>query len=312
VPAEETFPTKSGTELEHTTVNLMAQDPEDDGLLIRSAKPWVRDKLGILERYLDQYSWICSRRTPAWYYVDAFAGPGINQIETIGVLMWGSPLLALRVQPPISRCLLIDSNRRAVSALTKRVEPFGDRAIVERGDCNVDLLRLMEAQVNRRGPCLCLLDPEGMEVDWVTIEALANFRRGRFRTELLILFDDDGVGRVMPTWTIDPANESRIRRFWRNDRWRAVLERRQKMELTWSQVRFAYLEIYVQDLHALGYEHVLTRQIRSRGREGAIQYHLVFATDNKAGLDRMDWCFKNVVYGEQVPIPGLEQPLTSG
>jgi three-Cys-motif partner protein len=288
----------------------LASEPEDDGRMIREAGPWVRDKLGILECYLSKFSEVCSHHTPAWYYVDAFAGPGINRIRGTDTLMWGSPLLALLAEPPFSRCLLLDSSSGAVGVLRKRVEPFGDRAIVERGNCNLDLLPLMESHLHRRGPCLCLLDPEGLEVDWATIEALSRFRVGRFRTELFILFDDDGVSRVMPTYTVDPGASPRIRRFWRDDRWRGVLERRQSGTLTSYQARRAYLDIYIQDLRALGYKYLLTRQIRSRGREGPIQYHLVFATDNNTGQEIMEWCFKNVVYGQDVPIPGLEQPLS--
>jgi three-Cys-motif partner protein len=205
----------------------------------------------------------------------------------------------------------MDSGRRQVEALRARTAAFGERAIVRRGDCNRDLLPSMREMIDPRYPCLCLLDPEGMEVDWATIEALSTFRTGKYKAELLLLLQVDGLGRVAPLYTVEHWAEPRLRRFWGPGDWRSVYERRRSGELRVDEARTEYVRLYSDGLRDLGYKRVLNREIRRRGRLGGIEYFLVFATDNKAGEDIMEWCFGNIFPREvQGFLPGFEPPTS--
>lgn len=282
--------------------------PVDDGLNTREAGSWVKDKLAILENYYPAFGMAC-RKWRRWHYVDPFAGSGVNWIRGTDELVWGSALIALQTVPEFSKCLLMELGRPQVRALEARARSFGSRAVVHQGDFNVDLLPLMEREIDRRAPCLCLLDPEGMEVHWPTIEALAAFRTGRYRVELLILFQVDGLSRVMPLYTVEPWAEPGLFKFWGHEEWRPIHERRARGELLADEARTEYLKLYVKGLRKLGYT-VLNREIRQAGRSGRIKYFLIFATNNKTGENIMKWCFDRVFPRDepQVFLPGLEPP----
>ncbi len=89
-------------------VRQMLERPIDDGLPTRKAGEWVRDKLAILECYFHGFCVACSGRAHRWYYVEGFAGSGVNRIETTGDLVWGSAMLALDAEPAFTTCVLLE------------------------------------------------------------------------------------------------------------------------------------------------------------------------------------------------------------
>jgi three-Cys-motif partner protein len=269
---------------------------------VRASKLWTRDKLGVIELYASGFGVACSKKSRQWYYVDGFAGCGVNEIEGTGELLAGSPLLGLEAEPAFTRCALMDSGARNVTTLKKRTAIYGDRAVVERGDANVDLLRLMHEVVNPGRPCLCLLDPEGIELDWQTIEAISRFRKGDRKVEQVILFDGDGVRRVMPLFG-EPWGEPKLERFWGPAEWRPVWERRRQGRLTAEQAQTEYLRLYVEQIRGLGYAKVLNKAVRHSGHTGKVEYFLVFATDHPTGEKIMRSCFKSVREWQQAALP---------
>jgi len=248
--------------------------PPNDELPTRPAGSWVRDKLAIVGAYLPEFARACRRKAPGWCYVDAFAGPGINRLED-GSLLWGSPMLALGAEPAFATCLLLERSLLLQNALAARTARFGDRAVVRRGDANGDLLGLMAEHIPRKAPCLVFLDPEGVEVDWATLEALSRFKPpgSRFKTELLILFPLESLPRVFPYWSVGDEDESR--RFFGNDRWEPIMRRRLANEISAAEARHDYLELYKQGFEQLGYRTVLDRPIYERATwEGRLKYVL--------------------------------------
>lgn len=164
-----------------------APPPAEDGLTIRNAGIWAKDKLEIIRQYMHRFGIACKNKAPNFYFVDAFSGPGINRIEQTDELVWGSPLLALRNEPTFAKCLFMDLNKKNIESLEGRTETYRPRAVVRRGDCNRDLIPSMEELLNRHNPCLCLLDPEGSELAWETVAAISRFKKGRYKAEQLIL-----------------------------------------------------------------------------------------------------------------------------
>lgn len=108
--------------------------PGDDGLKTREANPWARYKLDIVECYLPAFSKAC-QAAGQHYVVDAFAGPGVNVFRDNGERRWGTPLMALRTDPPATRVLAMDSDDASLAALGTRTEQFGARASCPRGRC---------------------------------------------------------------------------------------------------------------------------------------------------------------------------------
>jgi three-Cys-motif partner protein len=216
----------------------------------------------------------------------------------------GSPLLGLRAIPPYHRCVFMDSGRQEAEALRARTAFARDRVTVARGDVNSDLLPLMDRVLDRRAPCLCLLDPEGTELMWTTIKELAGFRHGPRKVELLILLPTHtGFIRMLsleadlPEWAA-----KRMTDMYGDDRWRAIWRQRRADQIESREATTEYVRLYARRLRELHYRHVLDREIRSASRHGQLLYFLIFATDHEAGERIMDHCFDTAYHDPQLTL----------
>ncbi|MGZ6527025.1 MAG: three-Cys-motif partner protein TcmP [Actinomycetota bacterium] len=270
----------------------------DDHLTARDAGSWSLIKLELLARYYPKFAVACHNRAKDWYAVDAFAGPGFNRIRTTGDLVYGSPLLALRAEPKFGRVLMVDLDKTNVSALEQRTARFGERAVVKLGDANEHLLPLIDKELDRYGPCLVILDPEGSELEWTTVEQIAHFRHGKTKAEQLILFADSmALPREMrKTGEMKEHIAQRIDRFFGSAEWMSIWEKRCRGLLTPAQAKEQYRGLYVNGLKKkLGYASVLGTPVRIHGDHGQPLYTLIFATDHPAG-DAIMGRILNLVY----------------
>ncbi|MEX1097336.1 MAG: three-Cys-motif partner protein TcmP [Planctomycetales bacterium] len=158
---------------------------------------WTTDKLERVRRYLVEYTKIFKSNPRARYftttYVDAFAGTG-ERVDSSAArratgfrtgfalgrdaesLQKGSARIALEVEPCFDRFLFIERSAKHVRQLEKLREEFRSRAEairIEQGDANDVLQRWCGTTNWRRNRAVVFLDPYGMQVDWVTIEAVA-------------------------------------------------------------------------------------------------------------------------------------------
>lgn len=273
--------------------------PVDDGLLMRDAQDWARFKLDVIACYLPAFSQACAT-AGQHYVVDAFAGPGVNRFDN-GELRWGTPLLALRTSPPITRVLAVEPDPSARAALRRRTEGFGSRAIVCEGDANRDLLSLMRVHLEDWAPALAVFDPEGTELEFATVAAVSEWRAVKTKAELLILLaTHTGFLRMLweelPDWA-----EDRMDRLYGTTAWREIHRARRTGKISTDEATSRYVRLYADQLRGLGYEHVLDREIRMGGREGRLGYFLLFASQHPAGKDIMQHCFDDRFGEEQQP-----------
>jgi three-Cys-motif partner protein len=278
---------------------MMSDAPVDDGLYTRSAGEWTLDKLEIIRRYTIEFAKICDRHAPSFHFIDGFAGPGVNRLRNTSELYWGSPMIALRTKPPFSRCLLLEYTKRGYEALSARTSSFGERASVHRGDSNSRLIPLMQNEINHRAPSLCVLDPEGSELEWPTVVGVAEFKRGQKHKveQLILLATDTGFTRGLFTRAqIPDSSIAMMDRIFGNQRWHSIYERRLNGDITPKLAREEYVKLFQYGLEReLGYAHTLVRPIKDRGFEGRLKYMLVFATSNATGARIMGWVFDRVV-----------------
>jgi three-Cys-motif partner protein len=217
-----------------------------------------------------------------------------------GVLVHGSPLIALNAEPRFNKCLFVDRGERESKALRQRVQPYGGRAVVERADVNRDLDRLMHEHLDPRQPCLVLLDPEGPNLEWSTVEAVSRFRVGRYKAEVLILLPTHmGFIRMLPTESDEPIAGEKLDAMFGTHEWYGIWQRKKSFSINKQQAIEKYVELYEEQLKRLGYQRTMSRLIRARGKLGRKQYHLVFATDNEAGFKIMNHCFTTVYEAKQ-------------
>lgn len=106
-------------------------------------------------------------------YVDLFAGSGANLLPS-GDWIAGSPVIAGHAKKPFDRIICVESDASRKEALCERLRLTGTKALdVICGDCNT-LVSEVSHLVNTRKPLIFLaVDPEGMEIHWETLRALA-------------------------------------------------------------------------------------------------------------------------------------------
>ncbi|MBN1530690.1 MAG: three-Cys-motif partner protein TcmP [Thermoleophilaceae bacterium] len=259
-----------------------------DGFRARNADTWTEEKLMILHAYANGFAQAC-KSAGGWYGLDLFSGTGMNYSTTRLEEMPGSPLILLEAgAPKATKVLCSEGSRRNHAALSARCEPYGARAVIyPRGDAN-ELVPQMLADVPVRAPAFAFLDPEGSELHWSTVEAIAAHKRAQPRkVEQLILFPTDtGFVRLIAD------HPEKVDRMFGHGRWREIAAARLAERITADEARGDYVRLYGDGLRELGYATVLDKQMQKQS--GSPLYFLIFATDHPAGRRIMDSCFDKV------------------
>jgi three-Cys-motif partner protein len=263
--------------------------------MARLSKPHTEEKLKLLEKYLTAYV-NATKKAKERYYIDALAGDGKCEIKTplTSKTIDGSPLISIKINPPFSKCFFIEIDKEKVETLSKLLRDFPqDRYEIREGDCNLVIDEIL-SKIPLQAPCFAFLDPEGFEVDWLTIKKIADYKRNSTtKIELFILFPYNmAITRLLPLdrekFDEEKAN-SDFNRILPDNSWLAVYNDRIKGRLKSKEMRRRILDIFSNGLKKLGYKFVQSRLIKSsRGRP---IYDMFFATDHKAGADIMEYVF---------------------
>jgi three-Cys-motif partner protein len=177
---------------------------------------WTERKLEALRQYLVQYQLIFTKHPVAaklkTIYVDAFAGTGEREQEAQGGdhglfgydeegrgYREGSVHKALSIENKFHEYIFIERKSKHASALRRMLrEQFAqlvNRCTVHEEDANRWLQRWCASQDWRGQRAVVFLDPYGMNVEWATIEAIANTKA----IDLWVLFPFAiGASRMMP------------------------------------------------------------------------------------------------------------------
>ena len=253
--------------------------------IVRPGGAQTRTKLSIVADYLPAFTAVSSKAHDR-IFIDAFAGSGRGSDPRSGEQYDGSAALSLGVDPPFTEVYLIEKDEQRAAEL-ERLTAAHPRARVLNDDANIAIPMLLQT-LNQHAPTLAFLDPEGTELHWSTVEALARHKHPkRTKIELLILFPlQMAVLRLLnfKGKEIPLANRRRLdAMFGAESPWRQIVQ----MRLTGviqgpEETEQAFLDIYCDGLHKrLRYKHVLHRAVASeRGRD---LYYLVFASDSDVG-----------------------------
>jgi three-Cys-motif partner protein len=168
--------------------------------------PWSEDKLTLLGKYLQAYSYIMNRQNQKgnitkYHYVDAFAGAVYAKAKKASDdeetrYIEGSPLRALQTNPPFDVYWFLDLSAGRSKKLAELKASFADRDIrVHRGNCNTILQREVAREITRssRQRAVVFLDPYGLQVEWNTLKALADART----FDVFVNFPTMGVTRIL-------------------------------------------------------------------------------------------------------------------
>lgn len=255
---------------------------------LREWGDWTQLKLEILAKYLDEFT-TASKRVDSRVFLDAFAGQGRGRSRTTGDVFEGSARIALNVSDPGFTHLRYferdPANARQLRQALASEYPGRDIEVFE-GDCND---RIPEALAELRAvswaPTFAFLDPDGIQLRWTTLRALAAHKqRSPYKTELWLLFSTMGLVRrlALDETKVRPQDEQAANDAFGDGSWRPIYDQRRAEAITGQQARAEYINLYRWKLETgLGYAHTFALEIRND--RGVPIYAMVFATDNEAG-----------------------------
>lgn len=248
---------------------------------------WTRAKLALLELYLDRFT-TASKSQEEIVYIDAFAGQLTNVDRHTQEPFLGSAETALRItDPPFSRLFFCERGKRADTLNRQLAARYpGRRFAVEKGDCNVSIPNLLtRLESVRWAPTFAFLDPDGMELRWSTVRALADHKRGlKNKVELWMLFPSTGLPRTLPLDgpPLSRHDQSRVTDVLGGEEWRPIYEARLATQIDGARARTELVNLLRWKLEReLGYQQ--TDDFLVRNEANRPFYHMVFATDNAAG-----------------------------
>ncbi len=259
---------------------------------------WTALKLEHLDCYLQGYVQ-ATKAAKEIHYIDAFASCGDCAMRDTGQLVQGSPWRALNAIPRFSQYHFIEKNRAYATHLKSRIaESRISNATIDIGDCNRLLPSEVLPRIPRDVPTFAFLYPDGLQLDWATVVAVAAHRRPQ-RVELLILYPYDmAVKRQFPLAATSSSHRDKLTRFYGTDSWLREYERSVEDGESTEQRRLRFVQFYRENLLELGYRHVEPYGPMCSNR-GPL-YHVVFAGDNDVGVKIMRdvWARPRYVPGE--------------
>jgi len=193
-------------------------------------------KLSIIENYLKAFTTALRGKFPGLWYIDAFAGTGLRTVRVAakdGDLLdepvpehveqrRGSAQIAIDVIPPFNRLVFMEQKPRHCVALRALRAKFPNRDIeILEGDANKSILSEVRAAMRKRVRAVMFLDPYGMDVEWKTLEAIAESRV----IDVWYLFSLSGLYRqaARRADAIDPHKRAAITRMLGTSAWEREL-----------------------------------------------------------------------------------------
>lgn len=181
---------------------------------------WTSIKLDVLEQYLRAWLNVMKNQSFDRIYIDAFAGSGRCIIKGISQPMDGSAIRAMKCEG-FDRYYFFEKKKKFANALSDICdsEEFSARAShVWQGDGNELIQSALKLHDWKRTRAVIFLDPFGMEVEWSTLQAIAETQAA----DLWYLFPISGIFRnaAKKYSNVDPAKEAALTRALGADDWK--------------------------------------------------------------------------------------------
>jgi three-Cys-motif partner protein len=272
----------------------------------RSWGYWTRAKLEMLADYLAGFA-TASKGQSERIYLDAFAGEGSGLDRLTGEEFPGSARIALDAGEGagFTRFRYFEMRQRASDLQAQLRSDYPGRDIkVYEGDCNVTILAaLNELKALNWAPTFAFLDPDGMELAWDTLHALADHKRGyrssastkpEYKVELWMLFPTSGIVRTLALKEekVSDADIARADRLFGTHGWKPIHELRLAGTISAEEAREEYVNLMRWRLErVLGYR--FAHPFELKNTKGSTLYHMIFATDSDAGTRIMAAIYAN-------------------
>ena len=135
---------------------------------------WTKNKLDVVERYLEAYTTLMKNQNFNLCYIDAFSGSGELKIKT-GEELDGSAVRALRY--PFDKYIFFEIDSGNFKTLQNLIHASSKKNTVEsyNNDCNeflIEIDKINWGKDNWRG--VIFIDPYSMELPWECLEKISN------------------------------------------------------------------------------------------------------------------------------------------
>jgi three-Cys-motif partner protein len=272
----------------------------------RSWGYWTRAKLQMLADYLAGFA-VASKGQGERVYLDAFAGEGTGLDRLTGEEFPGSARIALEAGEGagFTRFRYFEMGQRAAELEARLRADYPDKDIkVYPGDCNATIPDAL-AQLGEFNwaPTFAFLDPDGMELAWDTLVALADHKRGyrsvdstkpEYKVELWMLFPTQGMVRTLALeeGKVTDADIARANPLFGCEAWRPIYDLRRAGTISAEEAREEYVNLMRWRVEqSLGYR--FTHPFELKNTKGNVIYHMIFGTDSDAGTRIMSTIYTN-------------------
>jgi three-Cys-motif partner protein len=258
---------------------------------------WSELKLDIIKEYAAAYSKILAAQTkPKLHhvYIDGFAGAGVHLSRERGDFISGSPVNALKVDPPFKEYHFVDLNSGKVGALQKSIEGYPS-AHVYHEDCNRVLLDTVFPKVKwedyRRG--LCVLDPYALNLNWEAIKTAGQMKSIDMFPNFMVMDMNRNVLWRDQTKVL-PSQVARMNAFWGDETWRQAAYKKEQTLFGDEDKKTTNDEVAAAFRTRLkkiaGFKYV-PEPIPMKNRAGAVIYYLFFASQKPVAADIVESIF---------------------
>ena len=247
---------------------------------------WTRHKLQLLGEYLQAFA-TASNSVDQRIYLDLFAGWPKNVSRETEEPILGSAHRALSVDPPFTRVCLFElgAKARKLDEEIRQTYPGRDGVRVYEGDCNV---KVGHALHDLRGvawaPTFAFIDQFDSEVRWSTLKELSQFRRGKTKAEMWILFATSMYPRGLNLHgeAMNASYGDTLTEMLGSEQWIPIAEGRRRGILDPADARAEWVNLMRWRLQTdLGYVKSYGFTMKNTG--GQDLYDMIFVTDHAAG-----------------------------
>lgn len=267
---------------------------------------WTKQKLNIVERYLNTYTTALKKQPFRLMYIDAFAGTGrIAAQDNLPPrlarplkkarreFLEGSAPRAMRIENRrFDRLIWIERDTENYAALRRIRDEHGDHRIrLHNTDANDFLLQHDFDNTRWRG--VLLLDPFGTQVQWATIQRIAHLKM----LDMWVLFPVWTLERMLPRTKIVPGNsgrlEDRLNAVYGCDDWKGLYRNETSLSLFDSHKEIAWRErgarglttIYKDRLLGLFGDRYLDKSLPLRNSKNRVLFELMFCVGHPNGIE---------------------------
>jgi three-Cys-motif partner protein len=238
----------------------------------RVSGDWAKEKLYYLEKYIAIVSNGMKNKWPGRTFIDLMAGPG-RCITNRGEFP-GSPILALRAEPPFSNVILVEEEAKLIDALRLRTEQWADRREIVDGDCNdpriIERIRSITPATHL---AMVFVDNLGLDVTFETLKRLTQNRQ----MDLVITLQVSDLVRNTGQVLRGSQDAARFDRFFGSPDWRTVVAEFERHKRPEHDLPTALTSFYLERLATVRYTSAAQLHVLMKNDQNAPLYRLILA-----------------------------------